>query len=70
MTENEQLAALVQHAAEQNPSKFQEVFADAMQDKIASAIQAKKIEVAQNYFNADQEAEAETEAVETESEEE
>lgn len=68
MNENEQLAALVQHAAEQNPSKFQEVFADAMQDKIANAIQAKKIEVAQNYFNTDQEAEAE--AVETESEEE
>lgn len=61
MVENEQLAALIQHAAEQNPSKFQEVFADAMQDKIVAAIQNKKIEVAQNYFNTQQDTETSSE---------
>lgn len=59
MNENEQLAALVQHAAEQNPSKFREVFDDAIQDKLVAAIQAKKVEVAQNYFNPQQDTSAE-----------
>lgn len=50
---------LIQHAAEANPSKFQDAFNQLMAGRVVDAVAAKKIEVAQNYFAAPQQ---ETEA--------
>lgn len=45
---------LILHAAEANPSKFQDTFNQLIAAKVVDAIAAKKIEVAQNYFAAPQ----------------
>lgn len=52
---------LIQHAADANPSKFQDTFNQLIAAKVVDAIAAKKIEVAQSYFAAPQQ---ETEASE------
>lgn len=43
--------AMVNAARNDSPSDFQDAFATAMLDRIASTIDAKKIEIAKNYFN-------------------
>ena len=45
---------LVQHAAEGNPSQFEDAFNQLIASKVVDAIAAKKVEVAQSYFNAQQ----------------
>lgn len=45
-----QMIDLIQQAADGNPAKFQDTFNSLIADKVVAAIQAKKIEVAQNYF--------------------
>ena len=42
---------MVNAAHNDSPSDFQSAFASVVLDKIADAIEAKKIEVAKNYFN-------------------
>jgi hypothetical protein len=42
---------MVAAAVEQSPSNFQDAYASIVLDKIADAIEARKIEVAKNYFN-------------------
>jgi hypothetical protein len=42
---------MVQAAGQESPSDFQSAFASIMLDKIADSIEAKKIEIAKNYFN-------------------
>lgn len=56
---------MVQAAGEESPSNFQSAFASIMLDKIADAIEAKKVEIAKNYFNYD---DAEETSVEQEEE--
>jgi hypothetical protein len=57
---------MVAAAVEQSPSNFQDAYASIVLDKIADAIEARKIEVAKNYFNYN-DAE-ETTSVDTEEE--
>lgn len=45
------IADMVQAAGEESPSNFQSAFASIMLDKIADSIEAKKVEIAKNYFN-------------------
>lgn len=42
-------------ASKESPSEFQSAFNALVLDKISDAIQAKKIEVAKNYFNYEEE---------------
>jgi hypothetical protein len=42
---------MVNAAHNDSPSDFQDAFASVVLDKIADAIDAKKIEMAKNYFN-------------------
>ena len=42
---------MVTAARNDSPSDFQSAFASVVLDKIADAIDAKKIEIAKNYFN-------------------
>lgn len=56
---------MVQAAGEQSPSAFQSAFASIMLDKIAASVEAKKVEMAKNYFNYD---DAEDTSVEQEEE--
>lgn len=43
--------AMINAAHNESPSDFQDAFATAMLDRIAATIDAKKIEIAKNYFN-------------------
>lgn len=43
--------AMVNATRNDSPSDFQDAFATAMLDRIAGTIEAKKIEMARNYFN-------------------
>jgi hypothetical protein len=55
---------MINAARAESPSDFQSAFASIVLDKIADSIEAKKIEVAKNYFNyedADAEASEEQE---------
>ena len=55
---------MINAARAESPSDFQSAFASLVLDKIADSIEAKKIEVAKNYFNyedADAEASKEQE---------
>lgn len=56
---------MVQAAGEQSPSNFQTAFASIMLDKIAASVEAKKVEIAKNYFNYE---DAEENSVEQEEE--
>lgn len=42
---------MVAAARNDSPSDFQTAFADVVLDRIANAIDTKKIEIAKNYFN-------------------
>jgi hypothetical protein len=42
---------MINAARAESPSDFQSAFASIVLDKIADSIEAKKIEVAKNYFN-------------------
>lgn len=60
---------MVNAARADSPSDFQSAFADVVLDRIAKAVNDKKIEVAKNYFNyEDAEETQETEAAEQEEE--
>jgi len=48
---NTAIEDMVNAARNDSPSDFQDAFATAMLDKIADSIEAKKIEIAKNYFN-------------------
>lgn len=45
---------LVKFAAEGNPTQFQDAFDQLIAPKVVDAVAAKKIEVAQTYFNPTQ----------------
>jgi len=45
------IADMVHAAGNDSPSDFQDAFASVVLDKIADAVNAKKIELAKNYFN-------------------
>ena len=42
---------MVAEAHNDSPSDFQNAFASVVLDRIAGAVEAKKIEIAKNYFN-------------------
>lgn len=42
---------MVAAARNDSPSDFQNAFADVVLDRIADAIEAKKLDIAKNYFN-------------------
>ena len=46
---------MINAARAESPSDFQSAFASIVLDKIADSIEAKKIEVAKNYFNYEEE---------------
>jgi phosphoribosylformimino-5-aminoimidazole carboxamide ribonucleotide (ProFAR) isomerase len=46
------VADLIGQAAEQSPEGFRQTFDQLMHDKVVAAIDARKQEVASNYFNA------------------
>lgn len=61
---------MINAARAESPSDFQSAFASVVLDKISDAVQAKKLEVAKNYFNyEDAEASVETETQPAETEE-
>lgn len=59
MTNN--ITDLLLHSLEQKPIDFEASFRDALQDRLADAIDAKKVEVAKSLFNpSDEESDEET----------
>lgn len=44
------ISDMIRFAAENNPVAFQDAFERAIADKVVAAVDAKRIEVAQNYF--------------------
>lgn len=52
---------MVNAARNDSPSDFQSAFASVVLDKIADAIEAKKVELAKNYFNYEDAEEASAE---------
>ncbi len=64
------IADMIGAVNQESPSDFQTAFHSIVVDKIHDAINAKKIEIAQNYFNYEDESEEEQEeAQETDSNE-
>lgn len=59
---------LITHAYDQKPLEFQNSFADLMAPRLAAAIDARKIEVAQAIFNSEEEVEDSETDVEIEDE--
>ena len=53
------IADMVRSARGENPSEFQTAFDAIILDKIAAAVETKKADIAQNYFNADETEEEE-----------
>ena len=53
------IADMIGSVNQESPSDFQTAFHSIILDKIRDAIEAKKIEVAQNYFNYEDESEEE-----------
>ena len=53
------ISDMIDSAARGSPSDFQTAFKDLVLDKIAAAIDQKRIEVAQNYFSPDEGEETE-----------
>lgn len=51
---------MMSHVLERQPDQFNAAFNDAMLERIAAALDAKKQEVAQNYFNSSGEEEDDT----------
>ena len=54
------IADMVRSARGENPSEFQTAFDAIILDKIAAAVETKKADIAQNYFNADETEEEES----------
>ncbi len=54
------IADMVRSARGENPSDFQSAFDAVILDKIAAAVETKKADIAQNYFNADETEEEES----------
>lgn len=54
------IADMVRSARGENPSEFQTAFDTIILDKIAAAVETKKADIAQNYFNADETEEEES----------
>ena len=57
---------LVRHAYEGQPAKMQDVFNELMAGRIYDSIQQKKVEVAQRFFNKDQDVQQELDTEEDE----
>ena len=58
------IADMIGAVNQESPSDFQTAFHSIVVDKIHDAINAKKIEIAQNYFNYEDESEEEVETEE------
>lgn len=58
------IADMIGAVNQESPSDFQAAFHSLVVDKIHDAINAKKIEIAQNYFNYEDESEEEVETEE------
>lgn len=56
------LADMIHAAREESPSEFQTVFANLIQQKVVDTVDAERQVVAQNYFNSDQEDNAQDDA--------
>lgn len=56
------LADMIRAAREESPSEFQTVFANLIQQKVVDTVDAERQVVAQNYFNSDQEDNAQDDA--------
>ena len=56
------IADMIGAAQDESPSEFQAAFNALVLDKIHDAINAKKVEIANNYFNYEDEPEEEAEA--------
>jgi hypothetical protein len=56
-TQQHEVSDLVRYAYEGQPSKVQDVFNELMMGRVFDSIQQKKVEVAQQFFNPQQEPE-------------
>jgi hypothetical protein len=56
-TQQYEVSDLVRYAYEGQPSKVQDVFNELMMGRVFDSIQQKKVEVAQQFFNPQQEPE-------------
>lgn len=56
---DERIADLIGYAVNQNPIEFQQTFNDIVTDRLAQAVDARKIELAQNVFKDAPEADEE-----------
>jgi len=63
-----EVSDLVRYAYEGQPAKMQDVFNELMAGRIYDSIQQKKVEVAQNFFNKDQEVQQDLDTEEEEDE--
>ena len=69
MTDNAyNVTDLIKFSAGQNPIDFEQAFNSLMVDRIQAAVDAKKVEVAQNMFAGEAETEEEFESEESEPE--
>lgn len=59
-----EVSDLVRYAYEGQPAKMQDVFNELMAGRIYDSIQQKKVEVAQNFFNKDQEVQQDSDTEE------
>ncbi|MGZ4849968.1 MAG: hypothetical protein ACXV2C_01155 [Candidatus Bathyarchaeia archaeon] len=48
---DERIAALIGYAVNKNPIEFQQTFTDIVTDRLAQAVDDRKVEVAQTIFN-------------------
>lgn len=61
-------ADMIAAAKAESPSAYQDVFNSMMLDKVSAAVEAEKINVAQNFFNKEQESSEEDETTNNEDE--
>ena len=59
-----EVSDLVRYAYEGQPAKMQDVFNELMAGRIYDSIQQKKVEVAQRFFNKDQEVQQDSDTEE------
>jgi hypothetical protein len=59
-----EVSDLVRYAYEGQPAKMQDVFNELMAGRIYDSIQQKKVEVAQSFFNKDQEVQQDSDTEE------
>ena len=64
--DNEQIQDLIAYAYDQKPIEFQNSFNDLMASRLATAVDAKKIEVAQSIFSNEEQEEIESDVTDQE----